>query len=246
MLLLLGNSRGAFAADYRVVPVKDGGTIRGMVKFATETPPRFMYSNQNDDHCPRGIPQQNLIVNQESRGIENALIVLEIHAGKAAPRMNPQLDNKDCAFSPHIQWVSKDSSLLITNSDITEHNVHAYLQDVTAFNATLPRGTAPIHRPLVVNGMYKINCDRHLWMRAWIYVSDHPYVAITDVDGRFTLTDVPAGDYYLRAWHEGWVEKGTERTGQIRFQRMEQVVRIAVHANQATEVLFDDMTPTFL
>ncbi|HET9865973.1 MAG TPA: carboxypeptidase-like regulatory domain-containing protein, partial [Nitrospira sp.] len=32
---------------------------------------------------------------------------------------------------------------------------------------------------------------------------DHPYYQLTANDGRFSLTDVPPGDYTLMAWHPG-------------------------------------------
>lgn len=49
------------------------------------------------------------------------------------------------------------------------------------------------------------------WMRAYLWVSEHPYAAITDADGRFELTDVPAGEYELVAWRPNWRIKGHER-----------------------------------
>jgi hypothetical protein len=39
-------------------------------------------------------------------------------------------------------------------------------------------------------------------MLGWIVVSDHPYVAVTDEKGEFTLKDVPPGQYKLEIWHE--------------------------------------------
>lgn len=38
-------------------------------------------------------------------------------------------------------------------------------------------------------------------MDAWIVVMDHPYYAVTDERGAFTLTGVPAGTYTLEVWH---------------------------------------------
>jgi hypothetical protein len=39
-------------------------------------------------------------------------------------------------------------------------------------------------------------------MNGWIYVFDHPYFAVTDADGSFTIKDVPPGDHVLELWHE--------------------------------------------
>jgi hypothetical protein len=36
-------------------------------------------------------------------------------------------------------------------------------------------------------------------MEGWIYVVDNPYYAITGPDGKFSITDVPPGDYTLVA-----------------------------------------------
>ena len=47
-----------------------------------------------------------------------------------------------------------------------------------------------------------MKCDVHEWMHAWIYVSSHPYAAVTKEDGTFEITDVPPGEYNARVWHE--------------------------------------------
>ncbi len=46
-------------------------------------------------------------------------------------------------------------------------------------------------------------------MSAFIAVIDHPYYAVTDERGEFTIKDVPAGSYKVQAWHEvlGILEK---------------------------------------
>ncbi len=48
----------------------------------------------------------------------------------------------------------------------------------------------------------KATCDAHAWMQGWIVVAEHPYYAVTGSDGSFKLTNVPAGSYKLRVWHE--------------------------------------------
>lgn len=54
-------------------------------------------------------------------------------------------------------------------------------------------------------GIIEILCDvGHVWMSAYVFVTDHPYVTVTDSDGAFELTNVPAGAYELETWHEGW------------------------------------------
>jgi hypothetical protein len=38
-------------------------------------------------------------------------------------------------------------------------------------------------------------------MTAWIYVAQHPWVAVTDEKGAFTIKNVPAGKYTLLLRH---------------------------------------------
>ena len=61
-------------------------------------------------------------------------------------------------------------------------------------------------------GVLKLVCDTHAWMLGWIHVFDHPYYAITDERGQFSLPNVPAGTYTLKAWHEDGGTKSFEIT----------------------------------
>src|SRR6185295_1098337 len=155
------------ASDYHSTEVKHGGTIRGLVKFATETPPRAMFGTRGDDQCPAGIPQEQLLVKQENRGIQNVLIVLDIHEGKPLPAVKAHIDSQGCRFVPRIQWVAKGSSVMVTAHDPAVHSIRALRQNVAKFSVTLQPKDPPARRPLVETGLYKINDDKHLWMRAW-------------------------------------------------------------------------------
>jgi hypothetical protein len=39
-------------------------------------------------------------------------------------------------------------------------------------------------------------------MTGFVDVTDHPYHAVTDVDGAYEMRDVPPGTYTLEVWHE--------------------------------------------
>jgi hypothetical protein len=40
-------------------------------------------------------------------------------------------------------------------------------------------------------------------MNAFILVFGHPFFAMTDIDGRYRIDNVPPGTYRLVAWNEG-------------------------------------------
>ena len=54
---------------------------------------------------------------------------------------------------------------------------------------------------------FYIKCDVHPWMRSWVLVSDHPYFAVTDKSGNFTIKDIPAGTYEVVCWQEKFKKK---------------------------------------
>jgi hypothetical protein len=98
-------------------------------------------------------------------------------------------------------------------------------------------------------GLVDLRCNAgHVWMNAEMLVVPHPYYAITDPEGSFRLTNVPAGEYEIEAWHEGWkvVGQGTayDVLTQVRVQRpvfsdpVEWTKKVTVPANGTVDVDF--------
>jgi hypothetical protein len=51
-------------------------------------------------------------------------------------------------------------------------------------------------------GVVKVFCHLHSHMSAIVRVFPHPYFAVPDRNGRFTIPDVPVGRVEVTAWHE--------------------------------------------
>jgi hypothetical protein len=49
-------------------------------------------------------------------------------------------------------------------------------------------------------GLVTLRCEIHEHMRGLILVLDTPYFILTDADGWFRLSGLPAGRYTLKAW----------------------------------------------
>ena len=59
-------------------------------------------------------------------------------------------------------------------------------------------------------GTFKVNCDVHPWMRAWILVLPTRAYVITDENGSYKIEGVPPGKHKVKIWHERLGEKETE------------------------------------
>jgi len=206
-----------------------------------------MFANASDHDCPHGIAQTHLLVKRDSLDLQNVLIVLEREDRRVMPtRLQATLSSEGCQWLPRIQWLPLGTSLLLVNKDGARHHLHAWKGDNSIFEAELGPDRPPLRRPLVIPGLYKINCDKHLWERAWIYVSPHDSVAVTDAHGEFMMKHVPPGRYRIHAWHEGWVETANDRNGRLEFQPMQEIQDVKVRENEESEVHFEDLTPAFV
>ena len=55
--------------------------------------------------------------------------------------------------------------------------------------------------------MIPVQCNQHPWMRAYINVMSHPYFAVSAGDGKFTIPNLPPGEYTVAAVHEKFGEQ---------------------------------------
>ncbi|MGL4552797.1 MAG: carboxypeptidase regulatory-like domain-containing protein [Gemmataceae bacterium] len=80
------------------------------------------------------------------------------------------------------------------------------------FGLTLPEHGAVRKRRLESAGVVELRSGSGLlWMRSYVLVQPHPYMAVSDELGRFAFDAVPDGAYRLVAWHPGWRVAGRER-----------------------------------
>jgi hypothetical protein len=73
------------------------------------------------------------------------------------------------------------------------------------FSLSLPAADEPRSRTFTRSGRVELSSGSGFyWARADLFVSDHPYWAVTDAEGRFALPRVPAGRVEVVAWHPSW------------------------------------------
>ena len=196
-----------FPKAYKTMAVNNGGTISGVVKFEGDVPEKKALEITKDvEVCGVDEKFDESLVVGEGKALKNTIVYLiDISEGKDFDKdAKLEIDQKSCKFTPHVQIVPVGKRLTMLNSDKIMHNVHIF----STVNRSVNRPQAKSRRKLPLKAVKKaegpvsVKCDIHGWMSAWIAYVPHPYFAVTNEKGEFTLEDVPAGDYKLGYWHE--------------------------------------------
>ena len=192
------------------------GSIVGEVRFA-DAPPKLplVKVSKDQDYCGETLPNETYLI-EPNGGLKNVVVFIEsAPVGKAAdPVKENFLYNDGCRYVPHVMAFQLGEKFKVKSNDPKLHIPHGYLGERTVFNLSLPfknttiEATSRIRQP----GMMKVVCDTHAWMLGWVHVFDHPYFAVTNDQGAFSIPDLPAGNYVLKAWHEGGGTKSQEIT----------------------------------
>ena len=125
-----------------------------------------------------------------------------------APKEGALVNQKKSMFRPRVQGVFVGQEVSMRNSDPLIHNVRSLSEENRPFNIGQPAGT-PDRKKVFKDkeGPIELRCDFHPWMRAYLFVMEHPCFAVADAEGRFTINGLPAGNYTLASWHEAFGEQ---------------------------------------
>ena len=159
-------------------------------------------------------------------GLQHAVVMLEdVHRGKPFPASSPTIEARDCTLAPPVMAVRNHQDVRIVNMDPILHDIQVY--EVASFDSEVM-----FHRPLRMNPyhpktdagahdhlpgtplvdtiaftkgrrVFYLECGFHEFMQTWGVAVTNPYYAVTDAQGRFTISDIPEGVYTLTAWHPG-------------------------------------------
>jgi hypothetical protein len=206
------------------------GTIAGRVTWAGAAPqvapfhapvsplsevptgPRQFWPNP---HAP--------VIDTKTGGVTGAVVFLRgVDPERARPWDHPpvRVAVRDCRY--HILqgnadaitgFVQRGDKITIVSEEDRFHALQA--RGAAFFTLTLPDRDRPRDRTLPQSGIVELGSNAgQFWMRGHLFVSDHPYFARTDADGRFLLPRVPAGRYELACWLPDWHEASHERDGE--------------------------------
>ncbi|MCZ2109990.1 MAG: hypothetical protein LC118_10580, partial [Dehalococcoidia bacterium] len=183
--------------------------IVGEVKV-NGTPPRKARNRglENDPYCGKAHAGQafiqNVLVNADG-AVQNVFVYVKagLPAGQKYEAPPPALlDQHGCEYSPHVLGIMAGQTLKIGNSDGANHNVNAQPTTNQRFNMTTPPKSQETKKFTKPGMSIPFRCDVHPWMSAYVHVMDHPFFAVSDVQGRYEIKGLPPGTYTLELLHE--------------------------------------------
>ena len=184
------------------------GTITGVISFQGTPPARQEISMDMDPACTidmKSAPKSEMVIVNSGK-LENVFVYVKSGTEKYStpPPSQPAVINQTgCRYEPHVLGVMAGQPIRILNSDRAEHNVHAVAQNNPQWNLSQMPGASPLvqtfNNPEL---MMPIVCNQHPWMKMYVNVVESPFFAVTDAQGRFTISGLPPGDYTIEALHE--------------------------------------------
>ncbi len=147
----------------------------------------------------------------QSQSIENAIVFLEnVEPERAHPWDHEpvRIEIDEQQIRVHQGHVSHANVGVVHTGDevkiVSRQNAVNVLsaRGAAFFGLALPDPNIEVERRFDKPGLVELSSGAgRYWHRAYLWVTDHPYFAATDADGRFALSQIPAGEYRLIAWH---------------------------------------------
>ena len=182
------------------------GTLKGNVKYQGKVPKAKPLKMDADPICGAShegkVLSESFIVDADMN-FKNVLVWLKDVKYDGPMLETAVLDQKGCVYDPHVLPVMKGQNVLIKNSDATLHNIHSMAKINDQFNFAMPKVVKEKATSFdKVEEPFYIKCDVHPWMKTWVLVQDHPFFAVTDDKGNFSIDNIPPGTYEVIAWQE--------------------------------------------
>jgi hypothetical protein len=194
------------------------GSVTGQFLVEGEIPKRKVLVERGDAQVKDAaicaaddILSDAVVVDPKTEGIANIFVYLP-KAAKVHPKLKESekkevvFDQQGCRFVPHALLVRTDQVVVVRSNDNCTHNTNMLPLRNQAVNFALAPGDRKgreVKCKLAEKQPIKVECNIHSWMRALWLILDHPYAAISDEEGKFTIADLPAGEHELAIWHEG-------------------------------------------
>lgn len=208
------------------------GNVKGKFVYSGSAPtPSSIAVTKDKEYCGMfKLVDESLVINPSNKGIQNVVVMLYVSRGKkvdvhpdlAKPTKPAVIDNTHCRFEPHVTVAMAGQEILIKNDDTIGHNTKIDTFSNPATNFTIPaKGELKQKFTKAESSPSPVSCSIHPWMKGYLVIKDHPYVAVSNENGEFEIKNLPEGKLTLQFWQEktGYVEKVTLNGKKTRLRR---------------------------
>lgn len=237
------------------------GTLRGSVTWQGAVPVTQPFQTRPHPLAGLGVRERQVRANPNapqidaaSRGVANAVVYLRgVDPRRSRPWDLPsvRLEMRDRRVAirqgeqeTRVGVVRRGDAVTMVSNDQYFHSLHA--DGAAFFSLMFPKPDRPLERRLNKNGLveWSSGCG-YYWLRGYTFVDELPYYALTDHQGRFTLTQVPPGRYDAVCWLPNWQEERHDRDPdmaiiwRIAFRRpLERIKSVRIEERVRTTVDF--------
>jgi hypothetical protein len=227
------------------------GTIRGKVLWSGAVPEVapfevrswVMEGSKGQPRPLRPNPHAPAI-DPRSGGVLGAVVFLRTVDPKLSRPWERQLVVEQGRTRSRVGFVRRGDAVTLVSRETEFNALHA--SGAAFFTLTFPDREQPLKRQFRDNGIVELSSNAgYYWMRAHLFVDDHPYFTRTNAGGNFELCQVPPGKYQLVCWMPNWHMTRQDRDPEsglvtrIAFQApVEQTCGIAVEPGQCARADF--------
>jgi hypothetical protein len=172
-------------------------------------------------HRKQTRPNPNLPhIDPNTHGVASAVVFLRrVDPLRSKPWDQPpvQIEQRDCQFhvlqggtDSHYGFARRGARVCMISRDRFLHMLQA--RGAAFFSLAFPDPDQPLDRALTGCGITELTSGAgYYWMRAYLFVDEHPYYTRTDPQGHFEIKKIPAGKYEVVCWHPNWIKARHER-----------------------------------
>jgi hypothetical protein len=191
---------------YRERSVANGGRLEGTVELREAAPADTVVAPQGELALLCGGTALRVpLVEAQGRRLGETVVWLEdVREGKPLPRSRRfSLESERCRFRPRVQGAIAGGILNLMSADAIVHRTSLVRNGAVVETVEHPDAgsVVPLESVLAAPGLVEARSETIPWLRAWIHVFDHPYFAVTQRDGRWSLDSIPPGTHRLVFWH---------------------------------------------
>ncbi|WP_372876285.1 methylamine utilization protein [Pseudomonas sp.] len=163
------------------------------------------------------------LVDAQGQPLAGAVLTLRGPLGAEAEPLSALMDQQAKQFVPNVLAVRSGTRVAFPNSDNIRHHVYSF-SPTKRFELRLYQGTPS--EPVLFDkpGAVVLGCNIHDWMVGYVYVTDDPWFAVSDAQGKVQLDSLPVGSYAVSLWHPQAPDMlpqaaGTQVLGELQTQQ---------------------------